>query len=280
MFRKTVFIILLGAVSTTGIQAQDRVFNYTYQSIVLNPGQREIEIWNTVRSGRENFYRALDSRIEFEFGLAKKLQTAFYLNMKTSSEEVERDLGGGLYETEIESETEWSFSSEWKYKISDPVANTVGSALYAEITVAPRELELEAKIILDKKIGRTLHALNLVAENEWETEVETDPNTFEQEVEQESEFKFEFDYGFSYNINSNWNIGFEARNKNRVEDGSWTASVVHAGPGFSYAKGPIWINLTLFPQITGIKHPDPGDSGLLLDEYEKFETRLLFSYVF
>ncbi len=272
------FLIL----STITLKGQDRVFNYTYQSSVLKQGQREIEVWNTVRSGRENFYRALDTRIEFEFGVAKNLQSAFYINAKSIAEEHRELNTDGSEEVTIETEMEWSFSNEWKYKLSDPVANAIGSALYAEMTVAPREFELEAKLILDKKIGKTLHALNIVAENEWETELESEmksDGTIEQEVEQESAFKFEFDYGLSYNINPNWNIGFEVRNRNKMVEDEWAISVLYAGPGFSYAKGPIWINLTVLPQISGLK--TPGDSsGLYLSGYEKIETRLLFSYVF
>jgi len=47
--------------------------------------------------------------------------------------------------------TEISFSNEWKYKFSDPVADKIGFTGYAEVTVATDELELEFKAILDKK---------------------------------------------------------------------------------------------------------------------------------
>jgi len=265
---------------------KDRIeFLITHISLVLNPGQRELEVWNTLRSGRENFYRALDTRIEFEFGVGKNLQTAFYINSKSIAEEHSHVHDDGIAEVEIETEFEWSFSNEWKYKLSDPVANAIGSALYAEITAAPTELELEFKVLLDKKVGKTLHALNLVAENEWESEVETEvlsSGNITQELEQESEFKFEFDYGFSYNINTNWNFGFEVVNRNKVEEGEWNASVLYAGPGFSYVRGPIWVNFSVMPQVTGLIFPDEVgySSGLLLDGYEKLETRLLFSYAF
>ena len=56
---------------------QDRLFTYTYQSGVLNSGQREIEVWNTLRAGRENYYSRLDHRTEFEFGLGKKPSDRF-----------------------------------------------------------------------------------------------------------------------------------------------------------------------------------------------------------
>ena len=259
-------------------KSQDRVFTYTYQSLVLNQGQREIEVWNTLRSGREDFYRGLDTRIEFEIGIAKNLQTAFYINAKSSAAEHHEATDFGGDQVSIEKEMEWSFSNEWKYKLSDPVANGFGSALYAEISVAPTELELEAKIIIDKKIGNSLHALNIVAENEWETELEQE-SINEYKVEQESEFKFEFDYGFSYNLNPNWNIGLEVRNRNEIIDDEWNTSVLYAGPGFSYVKGAFWVNFTVLPQVAGLLTPNE-ESGLYLNGYEKFESRLIFSYAF
>lgn len=272
------FLIVCATILFSGaVSAQDRVFTYTYQSNVLNPGQREIEVWTTLRSGREGFYRGLDARLEFEMGIAKNLQTAFYLNTKNVAQEV-TEVDGNHTHVSIETESEWSFSNEWKYKLSDAAANAIGSGLYGEITIAPTELELEFKLLFDKKIGRSTHALNLVSEFEFETEVESENG--QEEVEQEMETKYEAVYGFSYNLNSNWNVGLEARNINEVYEGEWEYSVLFAGPGFSYAKGPIWINMTVMPQITGLKHPDDSDSGLYLGSQEKLQTRLLFSFVF
>ena len=40
---------------------------------------RELEIWSTPRLGKSNgYYAALDNRVEFEVGLTKHLQSAFY----------------------------------------------------------------------------------------------------------------------------------------------------------------------------------------------------------
>ncbi len=77
-----VFALLWGALTTN---AQDRLFTYTYQSTVLNKGQKELEIWNTLRTGRSDFYSRLDNRSEFEVGLGKNFQTAFYLNLTTKT---------------------------------------------------------------------------------------------------------------------------------------------------------------------------------------------------
>jgi len=44
-------------------------------------GVRDIEVWNTFRTGRNYFYNRLDQRAEFEFGITDKLQSSVYLNM-------------------------------------------------------------------------------------------------------------------------------------------------------------------------------------------------------
>src|SRR5204863_9653339 len=81
MYRLSFTISFLFVILFTGPAfAQDRNFARTYQSITLPKGNKDIEVWNTFRSGRNNFYRRIDQRIEFEVGLTDKLQTAFYLN--------------------------------------------------------------------------------------------------------------------------------------------------------------------------------------------------------
>ena len=114
LIRKSIFVTLL-AISFVSIQAQDRLFTYTYQSGVLNKGQREIEIWNTFRTGKNDYFARLDNRAEYEVGLGKNLQTAFYLNL-SSITETNSYFGAKSFNTEHEI----SFSNEWKYKILDP----------------------------------------------------------------------------------------------------------------------------------------------------------------
>jgi hypothetical protein len=147
LIRQICLTVLFLSVSVF-LNAQDRLFTYTYQSSVLNKGQRELEVWNTLRSGRENYYSRLDNRTEFEIGLGKNLQTAFYLNLTSATRTVETDLTKSL-----DTEHEISFSNEWKYKLLDPVANEVGMALYGEYGIGSSEYELEGKLIIDKKIN-------------------------------------------------------------------------------------------------------------------------------
>ena len=156
-----------------------------------------MKLWTTLRGGRNDYFRGIDHRIEFEIGLGKRLQTAFYLNYGYSR--------GIETQNEIQSEntsTSYSFSNEWKFKLTDPVANALGSALYFEYGIGPDESELEGKIILDKQVGRTLHAFNIVGEYEFEKEFVSENDIMEAETEREA--YFELDYAFPSASRRDW----------------------------------------------------------------------------
>jgi hypothetical protein len=265
--KKTIIIGII-LICSLNIAAQDRIFTYTYQSNVLAKGQKELEVWTTLFNSKENYYRAIQNRVEYEIGLGSNLQVAFYLNAKQKA--FFDDITGEI----VMDPTEISVSNEWKYKISDPVANTIGFAGYLELTAATDELEIELKAIFDKKLGRTLHAVNLIFEPEWITTTENG------KVITETELKYDFNYAFSYNINKNWNLGAEIIDKNvYIKTDKFTHSSLFAGPTISYSTNNFWLNLTAMPQIKGLSNPS-GMNGLNLDEFTKLETRLIFSYAF
>ena len=259
------FIAILGFVN---VNAQDRVFTYTYQSGVLNKGQKEIEIWSTLSNGRDNFYRGLSHRMEYEVGLGGKLQTSFYLNYGYNTAVTEEN-GIQIFNNN----TEYSFSNEWKLKLTDPVANRIGSALYFEYTLSPTETEFEGKIILDKQTGKFLHAFNLVGE--YEMGKEFIPTGTKLKSENEGELFVELNYGLSYRLNNKFSFGLEAMNQNQIADSKWENSVLLLGPCFSYTTNGFWVNLTCMPQIANLK-----GGGLELNDHERLQTRLIFSYAF
>ena len=106
-------------------EATDRPFTYTYGSDVLFPGLFELEPWTTVRAGRDNFFVELDHRLEFEFGLTRRLQTAIYLNFSALSFD---DAVGNQRASEFLTGISW----EWKYKLLDSLADPIGVGLYFE----------------------------------------------------------------------------------------------------------------------------------------------------
>ncbi len=269
MIRRSPILLFLVVIFSTVVFSNERLFTYTYQSSVLAKGQREIEIWNTFHWQREDFYRRFRHRIEYEVGLGGNLQTAFYLTLTSTT-----GLEGKGAAAFLASELEVGFASEWKYQISDPVADAFGSALYAEIGLATNEFELEGKLILDKQTGNVLHAFNAVIEPEWKTIVQNGNTATEFEL------KWEFDYGLSYAVNENWKLGFELRNHNEyTKTGGWAFSALFGGPVVAYSTQGFWITGTILPQLYAF-HTEPGNKSKHreLKAHEQLETRVIFSY--
>lgn len=259
-------IVLIAVLGFMQTYAQDRLFTYTYQSTVLNKGQKEIELWNTFRTGREDFYSRLDNRTEFEVGLSNRLQTAFYLNLTTKTKTIDNGTSKAL-----ETENEISFSNEWKLKLSDPVANPIGLALYGEYTLGSNEYEVEGKLLLDKKFNKLTVAANIIYELELEPEPEAD------ETEWEKEHKANFNLAFAYSFSPKFALTLENAYKNVIEEGELEHSALYSGLGLSFVQENFWVNFTVMPQITSFK--GESNSSLNLNEFEKVQFRLLFSYV-
>ena len=261
-------LILVAILAMFKVEAQDRVFTYTYQSNVLNKGQKELEVWSTFGTGRQDYYRGLNHSLEFEVGLGGNLQTAFYLNYGYSQ---------GITKTNgvdvLNTNNSYSFANEWKLKFSDPVANKLGSALYFEYNIAPAETELEGKLILDKQTGKFIQAFNLVGEMVFEKEFETIENKIDAQTKKE--FKLELNYGLSYKFTNKWFAGVEVMNENVFVEGELEKSILTAGPGIAYVGDGFWMNFTLMPQLTNFKG---GGRSIINDDGLK--ARLIFSYEF
>lgn len=260
--------LLLGAIAAAGpallskaALANERHFTYTYETAVLPTGAKELEIWTTPRIGRDSYFVRFDERMEFEVGVTDRLMTALYLNVSNTTAEVAPE----MRETEFEFE---GVSSEMKYKLSDPVADTLGVGLYGEVTGSTNELEIEGKILLDKRLGSLLVAGNLVFEQEWEFEAE----------ETESEQAVEVDVAGTVTLRPGLSAGIEVRNVNAIHEGEWEHSALFAGPVLAYATDTWWVALTVLPQLPALKAGDANDGSRVLNDHEKLESRLLLSF--
>ncbi len=251
--------------------AQDRVLARTYQSSILPKGVKDIESWTTFRFGREQFYSRIDQRLEFEIGVSKRLQSALYLNLNYMKFAANDNAGA-----DKESEMEFSVSSEWKIKLSDPTASALGTALYAEATIGPDEFELEGKVILDKVFGKHLVAFNAVGEVEFEAEVEEENGETKTKIELEKA-PVEFDLGYMYMASSRFGVGVELRNHNLiVKDDGLVSSAFFGGPTVYYNANNWFVILNVLPQWANFKSSGSDDARDLA-AHEKAEIRILFS---
>lgn len=278
IFATFFFILLAGATFS-----QDRNFARTYQTNVLPKGTFDIEYWTTLRTGKVGafspfaFGRSLDSRIELEYGLGGNVQTAFYFNATTTKFAM---LDTSAAELETETEVETSFSNEWKFKLSDPVANAIGTALYFEVGAGADEYEFETKLLFDKRLGDELFALNLVGELELETEAENEANG-EAEREMEWELPMEVDFGYMHFFKPRFGLGLEARTHfDYVPDEGLEHNVLFAGPTMFVSSGKFFATLNVQPQLMNFYKTAAAPGDKVLDAHENMETRLLVGFSF
>ncbi len=265
--------ILISAI--TFLSAQDRQFVRTYQSNTLPKGAKDLEAWSTWRTGRNYFYNALDTRLEFEMGLTNKLQTALYFNASHSAFGANKDTLGGIPDTAVDgifTSTEFSVSNEWKLNVLNPSMHPVGLALYAEFGWSPTRFELENKVILDRRTDKDLLALNLVNEFEMVQDVKKGKKGSVSENEPE------VDLAYLHLVKPNLGIGIEMRNSNEIEGGNWNFSALFGGPTIYYSGEKHFLILNVLPQWTNLRRTADAPGSLVLNAREKFEIRLLVGF--
>jgi hypothetical protein len=246
--------------------ADERKFTYSYEAKTLPSGVLEFEQWITFRTDKgEGDFLRIDLREEFEYGVTDRLTTALYLNLEYLDTDGVPGIGD---EKEFEFE---GVSSEWKYRLTD-ATSPVGLLAYGEVGVGEDEFELEAKVVASRDFGPLTVAYNLALEVEWEKEEEP---TGEKEWERESQIAHSF--GVSCRIGSGVNVGLEGVARQNFE-GSFAETENHSyfvGPNLHVATPGWWATLTVLKQVD-IKE----NSGLVLDDQEKYEVRLIFGIHF
>jgi len=263
MFSNTKIILtitFLMLLISTAASANGRNFTQTYQTGVLPVNDREIEVWSTARLGRDTYYARFDHRLEFEVGVTENLQTAFYLNFGAVTAETEPGVNSSTFRYS-------GISNEWKLRLSDPVADAFGFALYGEVGAATDELKFEAKLLFDKRIGNVLLAANLVGEHKMGLGQGA-----------EDELEVSVIAGAAYFISRNFSLGIEARNKSALpEYEELEYSALWVGPAVSYTAKGWWMALSVLPQLPAISKEGEG-SGPDLDHNETLTARLIFSF--
>jgi len=202
--------------------------------------------------------------MEVEFGLGKNLQTAFYFNR--FQQRINLGANGTITSGEI------GFSNEWKFKMSDPTVNKIGSALYFEAGLkGGDELELETKIILDKYIGKSLFAFNGVVE--FEKEFEWGNNRV---ISEGWSTPLEFDFAYMYNLKPSLGLGLEVLNSNDIaKDDGWRNSVFYGGPTINFRNNKWFVIVNYLPQLANVHKTVFSPGSKVLDSRERAEARIL-----
>lgn len=249
-------VSILIVLSFTNISLADRkYFARSYLAYTLPQHAMELEIWNTMRIGKnEGYYYRIQPRFEIEYGATDRLTTSLYMNFD------QRTASGNEYSS---SPLEFTSSSlELRYRLTNPDEFFVDPALYFEFSYGGAELEYEPKIILSKRFGDIVTAININTEIERKV------------IESEYESKFELTAGVAYDLSNNIALGLEFRNHRNYSDifeiEKNRASFL--GPTFNIQTEELYFTINFLKQVAG---SPPTKDNLDLDGHENFEIRFI-----
>lgn len=262
-------LVASAALLSSSATAGERSFAYSHESRVLAPGESELRPWSTFRAGRSRYYSAIDGRLQLAHGVAPGLQLALYWNFATETQDVVQD--SLTREVARVSSSEFaSVSGELQYQLSDPALDLLGSALYLQTSLGPRESAVAAKVIVDRSVGKWLLAANLGGELAIASV--RHPNG----SELETALVLEPSLGAAHALPHGVSLGLELRAPLGVA-GQAESATLFGGPVARFAGQNCWAVLGVQPQLLAFSGQS-ADSRLDLSEHERLEVRLLAGF--
>jgi opacity protein-like surface antigen len=235
--------------------ADRKYFARSYLAYTLPQKAMELEIWNTMRIGKtDGYYYKMQPRFELEYGATNRLTTSLYFNFD------QRTAGDNSYSS---SSLEFSSSSlEFRYRLTNPGDIFVDPALYFEFSYGGAEIEYEPKIILSKRIGELVTAVNINAEIERKV------------IDSEHESNFELTAGVAYDLSNNIAVGLEFKNHRNYSDifEKEENQATFLGPTFNIQTEELYFTINFLKQVGG---SPSTKNNLDLDGHENFEIRTI-----
>ena len=253
--KKFLFVFILIISLANNSLADRRYFGRSYLAYTLPSGALEFELWNTGRIGKDmGYFYQFQPRFEFEYGITDQLSASLYFNFdQITSEQNSFDSKPFGYS---------SSSLELRYRLLSPNEFLIDPALYFEFAYGGDELEYEFKIILSKRIGNFITALNINSEIERNI------------IENEKESVFEITGGAMFDLNANFAFGFEFRN-HRGYEGVYDEEESQAtflGPTINFQTESFFITFNFLTQVAGTPS---SNSNFDLIRHEKYEFRTI-----
>jgi len=245
-------VLLLLVCTNVPVSATERHFTFTYEVATTAKAELEFENWVTWqfhrgRDGEPNT-NEFDFRHEFEYGITDRLQASLYF-----ADWHINDHSDGADSVHYD-----DAALELIYRLSNPVTDLVGSAVYGEIRGGHELFELESKVLLQKNFGKWIDAYNATLEARWSGgHLEQRQGEFLQTA------------AVSYQINPHFSVGVEALHEIDVPNWDETEqSVLWVGPNASVRSGHWYVTITALARVS--HNPDEPD----------VQTRLITGYEF
>jgi hypothetical protein len=243
------------AVAPTTARANPRPLPFTYTTDTLGPGQVEIEQFVDLVALRaispatasRQWYLPSAFQTEIEIGLADRLELGLYLTFvpdpgeQLASKALFPGEGNGL-------------KQRLRYILADPDAWPLDVGLYGELVENEREIELEAKLLLQKRFGRLRVAANLSGE-------------YELYFSEQREIVLNPALGATYEITPSLHLGLDSWLRGEYPQHPAPASrtfglgpAYYLGPAAMVNFGKLWWALAVYARVTDPSHDlQPGE---------------------
>jgi hypothetical protein len=247
---------LLAALASFGLapgtaRANPRPLPFTYQSETLPKGAVEMEQFvdlvpvRVQGSNGPQWLLASQYQTEFEVGLTDRLELSLYVTYVPQPSSNVASAVPALTEGN-------GVKQRLRYRLADPGAWPVDVALYGEVSENEREIELEAKIILQRRVGRVRFITNLWAEREFY-------------LTGDREWVLNPTVGVTAELTPRYHLGLEGWM--RAEDRSagttplgWVVKPhVYVGPAFMMNFGRMWWSNGVYLQVTNLDRTQQVD---------------------
>ena len=252
--RLVIVAFLVVAASETG-HANPRALPFTYTTDTLPAGGVEIEHYVDLvplraispASSRPQWYLPAAFQTEIEIGLADRLELGLYMTFvpdageQLASKALFPGVGNGL-------------KQRLRYLLADPDAWPIDVGVYGELVENEREIEIEAKLLLGKRLGRLRIAANLSGE-------------LELYFSEQRELVINPSLGATYEITPSFHLGLDSwlrgeypRNPAPAMRSFGLGPQAYLGPAVMMNLGKLWWAVGAYARVTDVGHDlQPGE---------------------
>lgn len=247
------FVILLAA---TSAEANPRALPFTYTTDTQPAGGAELELFADLvplraispATTEETSYLASAFQLELEIGLTDRLELGLYATLVPS-------LGDQLAGATQVAGLGTGLKQRLRYRLSEsPGAWPVDVGLYGEVTENEREIELEAKALIERRFDAVRVAINLSAE-------------YELYFSGQREWVVNPSAGITYEITPRYHVGIDGfmRSEYPTNPAPDTRTFglgphVYLGPAVLLAFDKAWWSLGAYVRLTSAGHDlEPGE---------------------
>ncbi|HEY4242988.1 MAG TPA: hypothetical protein VGM88_24400 [Kofleriaceae bacterium] len=244
--------------------ANPRALPFTYTTDTLAPGKVEIEQYadlDPVKAGEGHDYFATEFLTEIEIGIADRLELGLYFTLAPHPD-------SNTYGTVANVPGEGSgLKQRLRYIFADPGAWPIDVGVYGELTEIDNEVELEGKILLQKRFGNLRIAANL-------------SNEYEFYFTKQRDYVLNPSLGVTYEISPKFHLGIDSWMQGEYplnpKPATRTFSLgpeIYVGPAYMINFGRLWWSLGAYARVT-----DTGHDLVAGEPYGKVYFRSMIGY--